>query len=115
MTAGNSVDFCTKPTRLRTYMRTTRIARPRPKQNSRRVACVVAFISVRAAIMRYRKYRRTRTTRRARFGLALSACSVLSTSKGVSIMSAKRRIMELKLEPDLDARASVSTALFRHM
>ena len=75
MTAGNSVDFWTRPTRLRTYMRTARIARPRPKQSSRRVACVVAFISVRAAIMRYRKHRRTRTTRRARFGLAAQQTS----------------------------------------
>ena len=46
--------------------------------SSRCAACAVAFISVRAAIMRYRKPRRTRTTTRARFGLALSTFLVLS-------------------------------------
>jgi len=66
-----------------TYTRTAPIARPRPKQCSRRAACAVAFISVRAAIMRYRRHRRTRTTRRARFGLASSTCSVLSKHRRV--------------------------------
>ena len=62
---------------------TARIAQLRSKQSSRRAVCAVAFISVRAAIMRYRKHRRTRTTRRARCGLASSTCSVLSKPRRV--------------------------------
>ena len=48
---------------------------------------------------------------RARVGHVFGAQHVEGCEHNVC----KRRIMELKLEPDLDARANVSTALFRHM
>ena len=75
---------------------TARIARPRPKQSSRRAACAVAFISVRAAIMRYRKHRKTQTTRRTRFGLASSTCSVLIKRRRVVVLSGRSVLSERK-------------------
>src|SRR5260221_6215437 len=58
--------------------RTALIGRPRPRQSSRYAAYAVGFISVRAAIIRYRRRRRTQTAKRAGFGLASSTYSVLS-------------------------------------
>src|SRR5258707_12292368 len=60
------------------------IGRPRPRQSSRYAAYAVGFISVRAAIIRYRRRRRTQTAKRAGFGLASSTYSVLSKPPGWS-------------------------------
>src|SRR5665811_232281 len=60
------------------YTRTALIGRSIPRQSSRYAAYAVGFISVRAAIIRYRRRRRTQTAKRARFGLASSTYSVLS-------------------------------------
>ena len=53
-------------------------------------------VDVIVLIGRYRKHRKTQTTRRARFGLALSTCSVLSKRRRVVVLSGRSVLSERK-------------------
>src|SRR5450759_1767978 len=108
MTVRNSMGFLTKPIRLRMFTRTALIGRPRPRQSSRYAACAVRFISARAAIIRYRRRRRTQTAKRARFGLASSTYSVLS--KPLRVVGSYGRLALLGQKPKSASRTSPTTS-----
>jgi IS5 family transposase len=61
----------------------SRIARRRPRRSSACAAFAAGFISARTAIIRYRRRRRTRTAKRAKFGPVSSTCSVLNRTRRV--------------------------------
>src|SRR5664279_3842216 len=88
--------------------RTALIGRPRPRQSSRYAACAVGFISARAAIIRYRRRRRTQTAKRARFGLASSTYSVLS--KPLRVVGSYGRLALLGQKPKSASRTSPTTS-----
>ena len=90
------------------FTRTALIDRPRPRQSSRYAACAVGFISARAAIIRYRRRKRTQTAKRARFGLASSTCSALN--KPLRVVGSYGRLALLGRRPKSASRTSPTTS-----
>src|SRR5664280_788027 len=90
------------------FTRTAPIDLPRPRQNSRYAACAVGFISARAAIIRYRRRKRTQTAKRARFGLASNTCSALN--KPLRVVGSYGRSALLGRRPKSASRTSPTTS-----
>src|ERR1700675_1664837 len=88
--------------------RTALIGRPRPRQSSRYAAYAVGFISARAAIIRYRRRKRTQTAKRARFGLAPSTWS--APNKPLRGVGSYGRLALLGGRPKLASRTSPTTS-----